>query len=116
HDRGEGSASDLTAAFLWIAIGLVVAAMAVSALLFPFVLPSISRGFDAGKRDLAFNVFYALLPVVAIGALSKFWLAILNGYEQFAAASLIPALVPVSVIATLMIAPVTARLEFLLLG
>jgi putative peptidoglycan lipid II flippase len=116
HDHGQGHASDLIAAFLWVVIALIAAAMTVSALLLPFVLPSIARGFGAGKLALALNLFYWLLPVVAIGALSKFWLAILNGYERFAAGSLIPVVVPLSVIVMLVVAPATARLQFLVLG
>ena len=94
HDEGQRSASDLIAAFLLIAVGLIVGAILVLALLFPFVLPLIARGFSAAKLDLALHVFYWLLPVAAIGAVGKFWLAILNGYERFVAGSLIPIVVP----------------------
>src|SRR5215831_5528015 len=39
HDRGQRSASDLTAAFLLGILGLVAAAIAVCALAFPLLLP-----------------------------------------------------------------------------
>lgn len=116
HDHGQRSASDLTAGFLLVAIGLIAAAMAICAIVFPFVLPLLARGFDAAKLELTSHLFYWLLPVVAIGALGKFWLAILNGYERFVAGSLIPIVVPLSVIAFVALAPETARLEFLLYG
>ena len=113
HDHGQGAASDLIAAFLWVVIGLVAAAILISALLFPLVVPLIARGFAAGKLEMALRVFFWLLPAVAIGALGKFWLAILNGYERFAAGNLIPVTIPLAVIATLLVAPVASRLDFL---
>jgi putative peptidoglycan lipid II flippase len=116
HDHGDRSASDLIAAFLAVELGLIVAAMAVCAIAFPLVLPLIARGFDAPKLELSVHLFYWLLPVVAIGALGKFWLALLNGYERFAAGSLIPIFVPLTVIAFLVLAPATARLGFLVSG
>ena len=116
HDHDQQTASDLIAAMLLLALALVAAAMLVAALLFPFVLPLIARGFAPPKLALALHVFYWLLPVVAIGALGKFWLAILNGYERFVAGSLIPIVVPLTVIGCLLIAPVPARLDFLIYG
>src|SRR5215472_488029 len=116
HDRGQRSASDLTAAFLLGILGLVAAAIAVCALAFPLLLPLIARGFDGAKLELAQRLFYWLLPVVAIGAIGKFWLAVLNGYEHFVAGSLTPIVVPLSVIAFVVLAPDNARLEFLMYG
>ena len=116
HDHGESSASDLTAAFLLLAAGLIAAAMAICAIVFPFVLPLIARGFEAEKLDLTRHLFYWLLPVVAIGALGKFWLAVLNGYERFVAGSLIPIVVPLAVIAFIGLASEAARLESLMYG
>ena len=116
HDQDQRTASDLIAAMLLLALGLVVAAMLVAAVLFPFVLPLIARGFAPPKLELALHVFYWLLPVVAIGAIGKFWLAILNGYEHFVAGSLVPILVPLAVIGCLLIAPVASRLDYLIFG
>jgi putative peptidoglycan lipid II flippase len=116
HDQGERSASDLIAAFLLVELGLIAAAMVVCAIAFPLVVPLIARGFDAAKLELSVHLFYWLLPVVAIGALGKFWLALLNGYERFAAGSLIPIFVPLTVIAFLVFAPAPARLDFLVSG
>ena len=116
HKQGQRSASDLTAAFLLIVLSLIAAAMALASVAFPLVLPWIARGFDAAKLDLTLHLFYWLLPVVAIGALGKFWLAVLNGYERFAAGSLIPIVVPLSVIVLLVLAPESARLDFLVYG
>ena len=116
HDRDQQTASDLIAAMLLLALGLVAVAMLAAAVLFPFVLPLIARGFAPPKLELALHIFYWLLPVVAIGALGKFWLAILNGYEHFVAGSLIPIVVPLTVIGFLLYAPVAARLDFLIYG
>src|SRR5438128_8777626 len=116
HDHGQRSASDLTAAFFLSSLGLIAAAMLASAIFFPFLLPFIARGFDDAKLDLARRLFYWLLPVVAIGAIGKFWLAVLNGYEQFAAGSLMPIAVPLSVIAFVGLAPEAERLQYLVYG
>ena len=116
HDHDQQTASDLIAAMLLMTLGLVAAAMLVAALLFPIVLPLIARGFAPPKLDLALHVFYWLLPVVAIGAVGKFWLAILNGYERFVAGSLVPIVVPLAVIACLLVAPPSARLDYLIFG
>jgi putative peptidoglycan lipid II flippase len=116
HKEGQRSASDLTAAFLLVVLGLIAAAMAVAAVASPFLLPLIARGFDAPKLELTLHLFHWLLPIVAIGALGKFWLAVLNGYERFIAGSLIPIVVPLSVIVLLVLAPETARLDFLVYG
>lgn len=116
HDQGERSASDLIAAFLLVELGLIVAAMVICAVAYPLVLPLIARGFDSAKLELSMRLFYWLLPVVAIGALGKFWLALLNGYERFAAGSLVPIFVPLAVIAFLLAAPLESRLAFLVAG
>ena len=116
HDEGARAASDLIAAFMLVVGGLVLAAMLLAALLFPLALPWLARGFAAPKRDLALHLFYVFLPLVAIGAIGKFWLAVLNGYERFVAGSLIPMAVPLTVIAWLFFAPPGAALDFLLAG
>jgi putative peptidoglycan lipid II flippase len=116
HDRDQQTASDLTAAMLLLTLGLVAVAMLAAAVLFPFVLPLIARGFAPPKLELAMHIFYWLLPIVVIGALGKFWLAILNGYEYFVAGSLIPIVVPLTVIGFLLYAPIASRLDFLIYG
>ena len=116
HDHDQQTASDLVAAMLLLALGLVAVAMLAAAILFPFVLPLLARGFAPPKLDLALHVFYWLLPIVVIGALGKFWLAILNGYEHFVAGSLIPIAVPLTVIACLLGAPAAGRLDYLIFG
>lgn len=116
HEKGPAAAAELLGAFQWLAIGLVAAAVVLAAIVFPHALPVFARGFDAGKLTLTREIFLWLLPVVFLGAIGKFWIAILNGYEHFVAGSLVPVAVPLAVIVALALAPAHDRLAWLVGG
>jgi putative peptidoglycan lipid II flippase len=116
HTQGRRAASDLVSSFLAIAIGLIAVSTAIAAVAVPLAIPRFAAGFTSSKLELAQRLFFTLLPVFPIGAIGRFWLAILNGYERFAAGVLVPAVVPGTVIIFLLTAPQSLRLDALVYG
>jgi putative peptidoglycan lipid II flippase len=116
HDQGQRAASDLISSFMAVLIGLVAIATAIAAVAVPLAIPRVATGFAPAKVELAQRLFFTLLPVFPIGAIGRFWLALLNGYERFAAGVLAPAIVPATVIAFIVAAPPDARFDALVWG
>lgn len=68
-------------------------ALAVAA---PYLLPFIASNFSERKLALTYNLFLALLPVLALSGTSSLWTAVLNTNQRYLVAALAPALMPIS--------------------
>ncbi len=74
------------------------------ALLSPVLLPLLCSGFSPEKAALARHLFLMLLPGVAVSGLIVNWESLLNASERFAAAAFAPAMLSLTVLATLCLA------------
>jgi putative peptidoglycan lipid II flippase len=97
----EGAAAAqrlLTSALVGLCLLLVAvcAALAVGARSF---FPLLGWNYDAAKLHLAVRLFYALLPVVALGGIASTCAAVLNSCERFAVPALAPVVTPLMILA-----------------
>ncbi|TCS73722.1 murein biosynthesis integral membrane protein MurJ [Effusibacillus lacus] len=65
----------------------------------PYILSIIGSGFTREKLALTQNIFYFLLPTIAITGVTTIWAAVLNASERFVLSSLVPILTPLVTVA-----------------
>jgi putative peptidoglycan lipid II flippase len=88
------------------AAGLMLSGAAVAiALMARVLLPLIASNFSASKLELAIQLFYLLLPCVALGGIASLFTAVLNTAEEFA----LPALAPILISVTIVISTASLR-------
>lgn len=95
---GRPAAQRLFSGVMFWSVGLLLAASALLALLFPSILPTLASAFPAEKLAFTQRLFWAVLPIVTLTGLATTWTAVLNAEGEFA----LPALTPI--ITSLMIA------------
>lgn len=96
---GEGAMRRTQSSIAAAALLILAGAGLVMALVSPWLIRLVASGFDSGKRALAKELFYWLIPLVPLGGLSVVWRATLNAHERFAASSLAPVMTPLLAIA-----------------
>jgi putative peptidoglycan lipid II flippase len=105
--EGSESAQKLLSTMIVLALGILIATVALLAIAGPYFLTVMGSGFDAEKLALVRSLFYVLLPLIIFNGLITIYAAILNAEERFAMAAFIPAVVPiVSTVAILVLAPI----------
>jgi putative peptidoglycan lipid II flippase len=77
----------------------------VLAIVGPVIVSLTGSRFDAATLQLCQALYFIALPAVVIAGMSTIWSAILNAEDQFALASVIPAVVPLAMIVGLVAAP-----------
>lgn len=93
--EGAAAGAELSAAVLTLLTAVLVACAVLLWLAAPFYIGWVATGFDAGKRRLAEQLLFLLLPMLVLGGTSAFLTAELNAAGRFAIPALAPALVPV---------------------
>ena len=88
---GKAAAQQLFSGVMFWSIGLLVAASALLAFLFPLLLPFLASSFSPQKIAFTRLLFWSLLPVITITGAAINWTAVLNAEGEFA----LPAAVPV---------------------
>ncbi|HWE83915.1 MAG TPA: lipid II flippase MurJ [Terracidiphilus sp.] len=98
---GEGleRARQLLASAMTALCLLLAGVAAVMALLAPVFFRLIASNFAPSKLGLSIHLFYALLPCVVLGGLASSCTAVLNAADRFAVPALVPAIVPLAIIA-----------------
>lgn len=105
--EGPEAAQKLLSTIVILALGILIATVALLAGAGPYLLTFMGSGFEGEKLALAQSLFYVLLPMIIFNGLITIYAAILNAEERFAMAAFIPAVVPiVSAIAILGLASV----------
>jgi len=93
--EGVKAAAELSAAVLTLLTAVLIACALALWLAAPAYIGWVATGFDAGKRRLAEQLLFLLLPMLVLGGVSAFLTAELNAAGRFAIPALAPALVPV---------------------
>jgi len=97
--HGHGGAAQLAG----LARGRLARMLAVTslpmALLFVLAMPAVSAGLSPEALSLASTLFWIVLPTFFLAGLASFHAAVLNGIKAFVLAALMPATMPLTVIA-----------------
>ena len=97
--EGIERAQQLLAHSMMRLVLLLIAASVAMAALAPFAFPLIASNFAAPKLALSIRLFYALLPVILLCGIASNCAAVLNTMERFAIPALVPALIPLAMMA-----------------
>ncbi|HEX2912503.1 MAG TPA: lipid II flippase MurJ [Chloroflexia bacterium] len=98
EQEGSKAAQKLFSAALTagtILLSLVTLALALCG---PLILGLIGAGFSQQKLTLTCELFYILLPIIVLNGLAVIWTAVLNAEEKFATSTIVPVVIPLSLI------------------
>ncbi len=99
--QGPDAAVRLYRSVLAAGTGLLAAAAIVVGVFAPWIFRLLASSFDTNKIALTCSLFWIMLPMVPLGAMSTAWRAILNTDGNFALPGILPALTPLFSIALL---------------
>jgi putative peptidoglycan lipid II flippase len=88
---GKVAAQQLFSNVIFWSLGLSFLASVLLAMLFPLILPYLASSFSVEKLNFTRQLFWTLLPIIAITGLTTIWSAVLNAEGEF----VIPASAPV---------------------
>ncbi|HWZ34122.1 MAG TPA: lipid II flippase MurJ [Bryobacteraceae bacterium] len=100
--EGRDAANRLYRTVLAAAVALLILAALIFGLLASRVLHLMASSFDPPKLALTVSLFWVMLPMVPLTALSVTWRSILNTEGRFALPAVVPALTPLASIAFLL--------------
>jgi putative peptidoglycan lipid II flippase len=103
--EGAGPARRLFSNAVSAAGVMLAGAAAVIALTARMLLPLVASNFSPSKLELALQLFYVLLPCLALGGMASLFSAVLNTAEKF----VLPALAPILISFTIVTSTVSLR-------
>jgi putative peptidoglycan lipid II flippase len=92
--QGAESANRLFRSVLALNVVVLTAVSVVLALSFPWALPVLASNFSPAKLAITRELFWWLLPVVALSGMATVWTGVLNASERFAIGAVAPFAVP----------------------
>ena len=96
QQKGKVDAQALLSRVMVLGVVLLCAATAISALVVPYFLPVLARGFSQAKVLLTRELFFVLLPLIAVKGMAVIYASILHAHKHFALVAVAPVSVPVS--------------------
>ena len=108
QQHGAGQAQALFSRVMFFAVALLLAVAACFAILLPYALPLLASNFHADKLALATRLSYVLVPGIVVKGVSVIYGSVLNANERFSLVAAVPALIPVSTMALLLLWPAPA--------
>lgn len=104
-NEGELAANRMASNVMAVILVVSIAMMAIIWLIGGFLIELLGSGFSPEKKALTESLQTCLLPLIPLHGLVTFWGAVLASRERFAANSLTPVFIPITVILLLMISP-----------
>lgn len=98
---GDAEAGALFASAIRAMAGLLLAVCAAGVLAAPWIVRALAPGFSAAKLELTLTLVRLMLPYLIAGGLAALFMGALNVYGRFAAPALTPALLNLTMIASL---------------
>lgn len=102
----------LSATFLCTGV-LLILLTCILALIRPFPIPLLASGFSTEKLILTESIYMELLPLILVQGLCSVIGAILNAFDRFAAAALLPSLPSVVILFALVFMGEAATINYL---
>ena len=103
RQQGQVDAQALFSRVMVLAVMLLCAATAVSAVAVPYFFPVLASGFSYSKVLLTRNLFFISLPLIAIKGMAVIYASILHAHKRFSLVAAAPVAVPaISVVVILL--------------
>ncbi len=99
--RGEKAAEDFLAGALTLSLTLLSLGALLVLLGAPLFLPALGSELSPEQIELSGKLLFILLPSLVVKGASTLWASILNSRERFAVAALVPASIPICVLAAI---------------
>ena len=96
QQQGRAEAQALLSRVMVLAAALLCGATAVAVVVVPFLFPVLATGFFDTKLLLTRDLFFVLLPLIAVKGMAVIYASILHAHKRFTLVAAAPVSVPVS--------------------
>ena len=103
QQQGRAEAQALLSRVMVLAAVLLCGVTAVSAVVVPFFVPVLASGFSDTKLLLTRDLFFVLLPLIAVKGMAIIYASILHAHRRFSLVAAAPVSVPVSSVAVILL-------------
>ena len=97
QQQGRAEAQALLSRVMVLAAVLLCGATAVAAVVVPYFLPVLASGFSDTKLLLTRDLFFVLLPLIAVKGMAVIYASILHAHKRFSLVAAAPVSVPLIV-------------------
>ena len=101
--KGPDEACELFCGITSWSLVFVVAIVLLLIIVRPIVIPVLGSGFDTGKMAKTMSMAVMLLPILLFWGISIVWGAVLNAHKKFLAVALSPAIISLTLIASIVL-------------
>ena len=103
QQEGRAEAQALLSQVMVLAAVLLCGTTAVAAVVVPYFFPVLAGGFPQAKVLLTRDLFFVLLPLIAIKGMAVIYASILHAHKRFSLVAAAPAAVPVSSVVVILL-------------
>ena len=103
QQKGRAEAQALLSRVMVLAAVLLCGVTAVSAVVVPFFVPFLASGFSDTKILLTRDLFYVLLPVIAVKGMAVIYASLLHAHKRFSLVAIAPVSVPLSSVVVILL-------------
>ena len=103
QQQGRAEAQALLSRIMVLAAALLCGATAVAAVVVPYFFPVLASGFSDTKILLTRDLFFVLLPLIAVKGMAVIYASILHAHRRFWIVALAPVAVPLSSVVVILL-------------
>ena len=100
---GKAEAQALLSRVMVLAAVLLCGATVIAAVVVPFFFPVLARGFSQAKVLLTRDLFFILLPLIAVKGMAVIYASILHAHKRFSLVASAPVSVPLSSVVVILL-------------
>ena len=103
QQKGQAEAQVLLSRVMVLAAALLCGATAVAAVVVPFLFPVLASGFSDTKILLTRDLFFVLLPLIAVKGMAVIYASVLHAHRRFGLVASAPVAVPLSSVVVILL-------------
>ena len=103
QQQGRAEAQALLSRVMVLAAALLCGATAVAAVVVPYFFPVLASGFSHTKLLLTRDLFFVLLPLIAVKGMAVIYASILHAHRRFGIVAAAPVAVPLSSVVVILL-------------
>ena len=103
QQQGGAEAQPLLSRIMVLAAALLCGTSAVAAVVVPYFSPVLASGFSDTKILLTRDLFFVLLPLIAVKGMAVMYASILHAHRRFGIVAVAPAAVPLSSVVVILL-------------
>ena len=103
QQEGKAEAQALLSRVMVLGVVLLCGATVIAAVVVPYFFPVLARGFSQAKVLLTRDLFFVLLPLIAVKGMAVIYASILHAHKHFSLVAAAPVSVPVSSVVVILL-------------